>query len=55
MKPVERLNRLRTALAEALDTMDFGDATAAVEYAEEHLAAAIQTLTEEKEVEHEHS
>lgn len=45
MKQIERLKRLRAQVQAALDELDFEDATAAVEYAEEHLAAAIETLS----------
>lgn len=52
---LERLRRIRANILEALDTMDFGDATAAVEYAEEHIGTAIEALTEVKTEEDEHA
>lgn len=48
MKPIDKLRRIKSMLDVELDATDFGDATAAVEYASEHLAAAIEELAPER-------
>jgi hypothetical protein len=45
VKPVDKLKRIKLLLDSELESTDFEDATPAVEYASEHLEAAILELT----------